>query len=189
MLARRITLPQPFPTKLTPLLPYPCRLFVALKKVNPFGIKQIQPLFAKHPGWGVVMPWLATRHSPLDTSSLTPFRINTYESVTKQATLTTFRINTYKKQGEGGAKRSSLTPRTSAYSASLRYLYIPIQRQTRKAPSGETVGPSTLFSGAVDCQLLTVNSKAGAFGQSIGTKHARSLDAVGERTEKLSLSG
>jgi len=28
-------------------------LFALSKKVNPFAIKQIQPLFAKHPGWGV----------------------------------------------------------------------------------------------------------------------------------------
>src|SRR5258708_21777537 len=42
---------------------------------------------------------LATRHSPL---ALTPFRINTCKSVSKQRTLTTFRMNTYAKQGEGG---------------------------------------------------------------------------------------
>src|SRR6266852_4180831 len=29
-----------------------CSLFVVSKKVISFGIKQIQPLFAKHPGWG-----------------------------------------------------------------------------------------------------------------------------------------
>jgi hypothetical protein len=29
-----------------------CSLFVVAKKVNSFGIKPIQPLFAKHPGWG-----------------------------------------------------------------------------------------------------------------------------------------
>jgi len=28
-----------------------CSLFVAFKKVNSFGIKEIQLLFAKHPGW------------------------------------------------------------------------------------------------------------------------------------------
>ena len=61
-----------------------CRLFVAPKKVNSFAIKQIQPLFAKHPGWGCpsaisvlrsqcTLCWafphlkLATRHSPLAT--------------------------------------------------------------------------------------------------------------------------
>jgi hypothetical protein len=42
---------------------------------------------------------LATRHSPL---ALTPFRMNTCKSVSKQSTLTIFRMNTYKKQGEGG---------------------------------------------------------------------------------------
>src|SRR5216683_5037977 len=42
----------------------------------------------------------ATRHSPL---TLTPFRINTCKSVSKQTTLTSFRINTYEKhRGEGG---------------------------------------------------------------------------------------
>jgi len=29
-----------------------CSLFPIAKKVNSFGIKQIQPLFPKHPGWG-----------------------------------------------------------------------------------------------------------------------------------------
>ena len=43
---------------------------------------------------------LATRHSPL---ALTPFRINTCKSVSKQRTLTPFRINTYEKRGEGGS--------------------------------------------------------------------------------------
>jgi hypothetical protein len=36
---------------------------------------------------------------------ITPFRINTCESVSKQRTLTPFRINTYKKPGEGGSPR------------------------------------------------------------------------------------
>src|SRR6266436_4948985 len=34
--------------------------------------------------------------------NVTPFRINTCKSVSKQTTLSTFRINTYEKQGEGG---------------------------------------------------------------------------------------
>jgi hypothetical protein len=42
---------------------------------------------------------LATRHSPL---ALTPFRINTCKSVSKQTTLTSFRINTYEKHRGGG---------------------------------------------------------------------------------------
>jgi len=41
----------------------------------------------------------STRHSLL---TLTPFRINTCKSVSKQRTLTSFRINTYEKQGGGG---------------------------------------------------------------------------------------
>ena len=31
-----------------------CSLFARSKKVNSFAIKQIQPLFRKHPGWGYV---------------------------------------------------------------------------------------------------------------------------------------
>jgi len=41
----------------------------------------------------------ATRHSPL---ALTPFRINTCKSVSKQRALTPFKINTYEKHREGG---------------------------------------------------------------------------------------
>src|SRR6266849_2041619 len=60
MLARQIILSEPSPTDLTPLLRYSCKLFLALslegfapKKVNSFGIKQIQTLSAKHPGGGI----------------------------------------------------------------------------------------------------------------------------------------
>ncbi len=52
---------------------------------------------------------LVTRHSPLPLdcgpqfrSPLTPFRINTCKSVTKQMTLSTCTINTYEKTGGGG---------------------------------------------------------------------------------------
>jgi len=38
---------------------------------------------------------------------LTPFRINTCKSVSKQTTLTPFRINTYGKHGEGGGGRGA----------------------------------------------------------------------------------
>jgi hypothetical protein len=38
------------------------------------------------------------------TSNLTPFRINTCKSVSKQTTLTPFRMNTYEKPGGGGPK-------------------------------------------------------------------------------------
>src|SRR5229473_6174232 len=34
--------------------------------------------------------------------NVSPFRMNTSKSVSKQRTLTTFRMNTYEKQGEGG---------------------------------------------------------------------------------------
>jgi hypothetical protein len=53
MLARQVISTAAFPIKLTPLLRHSCRLFVAPKKVNSFGIRQIETLFAKHPGCGV----------------------------------------------------------------------------------------------------------------------------------------
>src|SRR5467141_3309673 len=42
------------------------------------------------------------RRSRAEIGAVTPFRISTCESVSKQRTLTTFRMNTYAKQGEGG---------------------------------------------------------------------------------------
>ena len=47
-----------------------CRLFNAPKKVNPFRINQIQPLFPKHPGWGVfTLLCVFTGHRSRVTSS------------------------------------------------------------------------------------------------------------------------
>src|SRR5712664_894 len=48
----------------TPLFPYSCSLFVVAKKVNSFGIKQIQTLFPKHPGWGIPTVSLCSRIRP-----------------------------------------------------------------------------------------------------------------------------
>ncbi len=48
----RTSLPPPAAAALTLDPSRACSLFVALKKVNSFGIKQIQPLLPKHPGWG-----------------------------------------------------------------------------------------------------------------------------------------
>src|SRR5713226_2531992 len=50
---------------------------------------------------------LSNNSSDLDpamqnATPVSPFRINTCKSVSKQRTLTTFRINTYEKRGEGG---------------------------------------------------------------------------------------
>ena len=50
----------------------------------------------------------ATRHSPL---ALTPFRINTCKSVSKQTTLSSFRINTYEKHRGGGGPLPPTTHR------------------------------------------------------------------------------
>jgi hypothetical protein len=101
MLARQISLPRPLPVKLTPLRPYSCSLLVAPKKVNSFGIKQIQPLFAKHPGCGVPLAAGFRVLCLASPCSITPFRINTSKSITKQTTLTVSRINTYAKTGGG----------------------------------------------------------------------------------------
>ena len=101
MLARQIILPRPLPTKLTPLRPYSCSLLVAPKKVNSFGIKQIQPLFAKHPGCGVPLAAGFRVLCLASPRSITPFKINTSKSATKQTTLTISRINTYAKTGGG----------------------------------------------------------------------------------------
>src|SRR6266852_9953486 len=38
-----------------------------------------------------------------NATPVSPFRMNTCKSVSKQRTLTTFRMNTYEKRGEGGA--------------------------------------------------------------------------------------
>src|SRR6266403_215614 len=48
-----ISLPTSHTPALSHALLYGCGLFVALKKVKPFTIKEIQTLFAKHPGWGI----------------------------------------------------------------------------------------------------------------------------------------
>jgi len=61
----------------------------------------------------------ATRHSPL---ALTPFRINTCKSVSKQATLTPFRINTYEKRGGRGVPVFSASPASSLQASSLQNL-------------------------------------------------------------------
>ncbi len=58
---------------------------------------------------------LAAHHSPL---ALTPFRINTCKSVSKQRTLTRFRINTYEKRGEGGPPLAHYSP-LAAHSPNL----------------------------------------------------------------------
>jgi len=76
--------------------------------------------FSETPGVGVSLPLISplvypdlrgvTRHSPpplydcepRSRRSLTPFRINTCKSVSKQKTLSTCTINTYAKTGGGG---------------------------------------------------------------------------------------
>src|SRR6266852_73478 len=83
MLARQIILPRPFPTKLTPLLRYSCKLFVAPKKVNSFAIKQIQTLSAKHPGWGYLARLLRLC-TTITHRFFTPLFSSTYKSLFSQ---------------------------------------------------------------------------------------------------------
>ena len=52
MLAPRITLIDPLPSTLTPLLRYACSLLATPKRLTPFRIKHIQPLLQKHGGGG-----------------------------------------------------------------------------------------------------------------------------------------
>src|SRR6266852_8025407 len=42
-----------------------CCLFALFCAPVPFVFSNFQPLFGKHPGWGWVLLFLATRHSPL----------------------------------------------------------------------------------------------------------------------------
>src|SRR5229473_6283232 len=102
MLPRRLTPPSHPPAKLTPSLSYSCSLFALFSALPSFTINHLQPLFAKHPGWGY--PNASMEHLELlssdkgrrrNCSSITTFRINTCKSVSKQSTLTTFRMNTY----------------------------------------------------------------------------------------------
>ena len=53
MLVRQTTLSAPLPTDLTPFLPYAWSLLRAPKKLIPFRIKRIEPLFPKYRGWGI----------------------------------------------------------------------------------------------------------------------------------------
>ena len=50
VLPRQTTSLDPLPTDLTPFLSYSYSLLRAPKKLNSFRIKQMQPLFRKHPG-------------------------------------------------------------------------------------------------------------------------------------------
>ena len=52
--------------------------------------------------------------------NVSPFRMNTCKSVSKQRTLTPFRMNTYEKQGGGGAPLGGTSPRSCARTSLLR---------------------------------------------------------------------
>ena len=44
---------EPSRTYVSPVSPHCYKLFVVAKKLNSFGINQIQTLLQKHPGWGI----------------------------------------------------------------------------------------------------------------------------------------
>ena len=114
MLVRQIPLLEPFPIRLTPLLRYSCKLFVALAKVKFFAIKQIHALCAKYRGVGYirtkpscrisnlqalasqavcigVTPWPAPRRSTL--------RLGTIKTLTSPGRLLLAKIATQKRHG------------------------------------------------------------------------------------------
>jgi hypothetical protein len=73
---------------------------------------------------------VVARHSPL---ALTPFSMNTCKSVSRQSTLTTFRMNTYEKQGEGGGGHQALNPQNPAGWPSARRWLSKKLRQAMRA--------------------------------------------------------
>ena len=87
----------PLPATLTHSLSrksFPCHSYANTRDRGVTPPKFFSPLVYPEP-----LLRRATRHSPL---ALTPFRINTCKSVSKQRALTPFRINTYEKHREGG---------------------------------------------------------------------------------------
>src|SRR5216683_4211656 len=77
--------------------------------------------------------------------NVSPFRINTCKSVSKQRTLTTFRMNTYEKQGEGGTLVA-----VSSHPVLRKSKTIPEERRCRvpHARSGE----HAIFLLFLDCK-------------------------------------
>src|ERR1700732_5250190 len=62
-------------------------LFVLAKKANPFVIRQIQPLFPKHPGWGPPPNKLPFRISNLQTLFPRQLQIAPQDSISLQRLL------------------------------------------------------------------------------------------------------
>jgi hypothetical protein len=67
-----------------------------LSTLDPFHLPPV-PLFCRSS-----KPFKINGHFSRFWRHLSPFRINTCKSVSKQTTLSTFRINIYEKRGEGG---------------------------------------------------------------------------------------
>src|ERR1700686_2115008 len=105
MLARQISLLDPLPTTLTPLLRYSCALLDSLAPLFRAPILCFQSFAhssTKTRTLGHPPLFLGARAAPEKTVPLTSFRINTCKSVTKQTTLTLFGMNTYAKpRGRG----------------------------------------------------------------------------------------
>src|SRR4029077_8045205 len=85
MLPRQSTLPPHPLAKLNPSLSHSCSLFFTLSlegalfpALPVFRINHLQPLFAKHRGWGIPNAYRAQREPLRHPSSISPFRMNTY---------------------------------------------------------------------------------------------------------------
>jgi len=100
--------------KLNPSPSHSCSLFALFPALPFFRINHLQPLFAKHPGWGVPNAYRTQRERLRHPSSTSPFRMNTCKSVSKQTTLTPFRMNTYAKPGGEGGPPFTSRPHTRA---------------------------------------------------------------------------
>jgi hypothetical protein len=140
MLPRQLTLPPHPPAKLNPSPSHSCSLFFTLSLEGAlftalpfFRINHLQPLFAKHPGWGIPNAYRTQGEQLRRRSSISPFRMNTCKSVSKQTTLTPFRMNTYAKPGgEGGPINSVITDFSAVQKASFFSAHSPLA--TRHSP-------------------------------------------------------
>ena len=87
-------------------------------------------LFGINADWG-------RPHSAQFLCNVSPFRINTSESVSKQKTLSTFRINTYEKQAGGGrASICSFTSFVSPYFVTSLLPYVQKRRRPSRSDGG-----------------------------------------------------
>jgi hypothetical protein len=83
--------------------------------------------------------------SALSVSSLSPFRMNTCRTITKQTTLTPFRINTYAKPRGEGVPSQALPDHLAACIVALLGSW-PVEANTTMLPKTEARPPMELYS-------------------------------------------